>query len=496
MLMLKKIYVLFGLILVPWAICHAQDMGNSTLTVHTPYSAGVHTSIALQAFIDNVNAAPDVAPTLDLQTDAAEFGNPEMFRAIRTGRAPFGEILMANLANIDPIFYLDNVPFLANDFESARLLWQASRATIEESLHDQGIVLLYAVPWPPQGLFTQKPITAVEDLADLRLRAYSPATTDLALKLNTQPVQTQTHEIPDAFMTARIDAMITSSTMGVSTAAWRFTEHYTNIPSWLPKNILMMNKRIYDALSPNAQTAIRNAAMQAETLGWQLAEDSTENMINHLAAQGLTISTASPELTSALFDIGLRMAVEWTATGGLSRQRVLEEYYALLAGESAATTYADQAEDGFYVLNDHEVMAIDSGLIWSRCSLGQRWDNNGCQGIPVRHSWSGLASALEQHNQMTQGNWRLPTKEELSSLIRCQSQAGRAPNTGDICTAYNDRPALARRTFPNTLPRWYWTADAWAEDDGFAWAVDFSVGHQYPIGKFGYTHYVRLVREP
>lgn len=470
-----------------------------TWEIHTPYTNDVHTTDVLDYFASLLEMSPSIDANVELKTGAELFGNSDMFRAVRTGRALFGEILLGNLADIDPIFDLDNLPFLATDFTSARILWTVTRPAIERSLSDQGIVLLYAVPWPPQGLYTNQRINTVSDLSGLRLRSYSLSTTDLAHKLNTLPVPLSTQEIPRAFAENTIDAMITSSTMGVATQAWRFAQHYTAIPSWLPKNIVMMNKRWFDGLPTATQSAILAAAEDAEKQGWARAEDSTQEMVAHLAGQGMEIAQPTPELQHELRQIGLKMAVEWAATAGLTRQLVLEDYYRALEDATPSRNDTNNArpvaQSPFLIRNAHYAIDPRTGLIWQRCSFGQTANGEACEGTAQRHSWSGAQRIIDELNQQEGTQWRLPTRTELAEIQYCHA-GRRAPNSITLCEEFTDRPTLYRDTFPDTLPRWYWTQDTLIDDDGYAWALDFSVGHQYPIGKFGYSHYLRLVREP
>ena len=68
--------------------------------------------------------------------------------------------------NEDPLFGIDVVPFVATSFPDALKLYQASKPTIEKKLAAQGIMLLFAVPWAPQGIYAKKDINSIEDVAE------------------------------------------------------------------------------------------------------------------------------------------------------------------------------------------------------------------------------------------------------------------------------------------------------------------------------------------
>ncbi|MEI8632392.1 hypothetical protein P4S72_11070 [Vibrio sp. PP-XX7] len=56
------------------------------------------------------------------------------------------------MGNSDPIYKLDNLPFLATNFAQAQKLYQVSKPLLEKKLNQEGMMLLYSVPWPPQDL--------------------------------------------------------------------------------------------------------------------------------------------------------------------------------------------------------------------------------------------------------------------------------------------------------------------------------------------------------
>ena len=158
-------------------------------------------------FADDVAKQTNGELKIVVHSGASLFKHPEIHRAVRTGQVPIGEMFMGLLGNDDPIFKADNIPFLASDFASAKKLWAASRPSIEKSLNKSGLKLLYAVPWPPQGFYTKKPLSSGADLEGLKMRAYSPTTSRLAILLKATPTTVQTPEIPQAFSTGIIDAI-------------------------------------------------------------------------------------------------------------------------------------------------------------------------------------------------------------------------------------------------------------------------------------------------
>jgi TRAP-type C4-dicarboxylate transport system substrate-binding protein len=277
-------------------------------------------------FAEDVAAATDGAVEITVHSAGSLYAHPEIKDSVRRGLAPMGEVLMSRLANEDPIFAVDSIPFLASSYDEAEALWEASRPLVEEKLAAQGLTLLFAVPWPGQSLYSQAPVTSTSDLEGASFRAYNAATERLAQLMGAVPTQVEAGDIPTAFATGRVDAMITSPSTGVSSQAWDFTSHYTDTQAWLPKNMVIVNTQMFEALPEDQRAAILEAAATAETRGWEMSAAETEEKIATLKENGMTVSQPAEELSAELAEIGETMTAEWLEEAGDEGQQVIEAY--------------------------------------------------------------------------------------------------------------------------------------------------------------------------
>src|SRR6476646_3294520 len=110
----------------------------------------------LLLFAKDVSDATGDKLQITVHPAASLFKAPDIKRAVQTGQAQIGEVLISLHENEDPIFGVDVVPFLATCFAESKKLWLASKPTIERKLASQGLMLLFAVPWAPQGIYSKK----------------------------------------------------------------------------------------------------------------------------------------------------------------------------------------------------------------------------------------------------------------------------------------------------------------------------------------------------
>jgi TRAP-type transport system periplasmic protein len=292
----------------------------------TPYSDKVfHTANIIQ-FADELAAATDGALTITVHSAGSLFKHPDIKNAVRSQQVPIGEFFLSRLSNEDAAYGIDSQPFVATSYDDAERLWAAQRPVITELLAKQGLMPLFAVPWPPQGLYTDGEIATVADLSGLKFRAYNAALEQFAALAGAAPTQVESPDIPQAFSTGQVEAMITSPSTGVSSQAWDFVSTYTPINAWVPKNIVVVNKAAFDGLSASIQQAILDAAAAAETRGWEMSRAETDAKTAILAENGMNVVEPSAELMDGLRAIGAQMQVDWNASASDDAKAIIAEY--------------------------------------------------------------------------------------------------------------------------------------------------------------------------
>lgn len=308
------------------ALVAAAPVTAETWDMPTPYGDTTFHTQNIREFADDVKAATDGALEITVHSAGSLFPHSEIKNAVRSRQVPLGEFFLSTLANEDLTFGMDSQPFLATSYEEAASLWEAQKPAIEKLLGEQGLMPLYSVPWPAQGLYTKKEIKTVEDLNGLRFRAYNAALEEFATLAGAAPVQVEAPDIPQAFSTGQVEAMITSPSTGANSKAWDFLSHYTPINAWVPKNIVVVNQRMFDGLDETVQQAVLDAAAKAEARGLEMSKAETEAKVAELKENGITVYEPSEELVSGLKAIGDEMLESWKANASEDAMSSLEAY--------------------------------------------------------------------------------------------------------------------------------------------------------------------------
>ncbi|WP_375687306.1 TRAP transporter substrate-binding protein [Pseudooceanicola sp. LIPI14-2-Ac024] len=292
----------------------------------TPYGDSTFHTQNIREFADEVKAATDGGLEITVHSAGSLFPHGEIKNAVRSRQVPIGEFFLSTLANEDLAFGMDSQPFLATSYDDAAKLWDAQKPAIEKLLAEQSLMPLFSVPWPAQGLYTKKEIKTVDDLNGLRFRAYNAALEEFATLAGAAPVQVEAPDIPQAFSTGQVEAMITSPSTGANSKAWDFLSHYTPINAWVPKNIVVVNKRVFDGLDPAVQEAVLAAAEAAQARGIEMSKAETEAKVKELADNGITVYEPSPELVEGLQGIGATMLENWQSKASDDAKGALAAY--------------------------------------------------------------------------------------------------------------------------------------------------------------------------
>lgn len=266
----------------------------------------------------SVDVKRETAGLVDIEVHpAGQLLKPEaIFEGVRAGNtAQAGEVIMSNLTKENRVFGLDSLPFFVNNYDDAQRLWRLSRSAVEKALDMRGLVVLYAVPWPPQNLYANRPITTLQDFKGMRMRSYNITTERIAQWVGALPVKVEVLDLASAIAEKKVDLMLTSSWTGGDTKAWTGMKYYYKVNAWIPKNIVFMNKAVFEKFEAGTQKKIMAAAQQAEKRGWQLCREKDGEFEVQLIDHNMLVSDVDPYVRNYFDNAGEKLAREYLKNG-------------------------------------------------------------------------------------------------------------------------------------------------------------------------------------
>lgn len=308
------------------AISASPALAQTKWNLPAAYPADNPHSVNLIEFAKDVEKATNGKLVITVHPAASLFKAPDIKRAVQTGQAQAGEVLISIHENEDPMFGIDVVPFLATSFAESKKLWEASKPAIVKKLDAQGLMVLFAVPWAPQGIYTKKDLNTIDDMKGLKWRAYNVGTAKIGEAVGAQSVTVQAAELPQALATGVVNSFISSGATGYDSKVWESLDHFYDTQAWIPKNITFVNKAAFASLDKATQDAVLKAAATAETRGWRMWQEKSGWYLDQLKAKGMKVQPPSPALKAGFQKIGEQLTADWLKKAGKDGEEVIAAY--------------------------------------------------------------------------------------------------------------------------------------------------------------------------
>jgi TRAP-type C4-dicarboxylate transport system substrate-binding protein len=310
------------ILMVPSAVAaHAE-----TWDMPTAYPATNFQTVNAQEFATCVAKGTNGDINIVLHPNGALFKGNDIKRAVQTGQTQIGERLLSSHENENAVFGTDSIPFIATSYDDSVKLFAAAKPELDKVLEDQGLKLLYSVPWPPQGLYFKQEVNSVADMAGVKVRSYNKATARLAELTGMAPISIEAAEISQALSAGVIGSLITSAVTGQDSKAWEQLTHFYEVKAWMPRNSVIVNKAVWDGLAADKQTVIADCATAATAAGLEKSKAANDKALVTLKNNGMKVLPPSEKFAAELAKIGETMTSEWVTKAGAAGSSIIETF--------------------------------------------------------------------------------------------------------------------------------------------------------------------------
>ena len=307
------------------AAAHAQQY---KWNMPAPYADGSFHTKNSRMFADDVRKLTNGRLDITVHANGSLFKLPEIKRAVQTGQVPIAETNLPAYGNEFAFFEIDVVLFQAQGYDAVAKLWKIAKPHVEKKLAEQGITVLYSVPFPGMGMLSKHPITKVADMKGTKQRSWGPTASRFAELVGATPTVLQASELGQAFTVGIVDSTLTSSTTGVATQAWDYAKYFIDLQATHSKDTIIVNTQAFKALPQDIQTAVLKAAADAEKRGWDWSIREGDETKTRLAKEGMIILTPDAAFIADLRKIGETMARDWEKRAGPDGVAALKELHA------------------------------------------------------------------------------------------------------------------------------------------------------------------------
>ena len=303
------------------------------LDLANEYSATSLVGIADQFFVDAVKAKSggDVVITAHYG-GALGFKSKDHFDAVGDGAVPIAGTYTGVFTGIDPVFTLSAMPFLTPSIENAKAMFEVARPYYDKVFATHNQKLLYASPYTPTGVWAKKSIETLDDLKNLKIRTYDAAGAETFKAIGAAPIQLSWADVVPQLGTGGISAVLTSDESGISGKFWEHLSHFNALPYSVAINMTHMNLDAFNALTPEQQKAVIEAAAETQDANWKRITERVQSNAKILKENGVTVVSAPAPLVKDLRKAADAVLEKWKQDMGADGETILSEYTKKVGG--------------------------------------------------------------------------------------------------------------------------------------------------------------------
>ena len=256
----------------------------------------------LQLMGEQWRQAPGGGVALTIYPDGTMGSEPDMVRRMRLGQLQAALVTTTGLSEIEPgVAGLQFMPKVFRNLEEVDYIGEKLQPLLEKRLEAKGFVVLF---WSDTGFvrfFSKPPIITPDDLRKTRLFVSANRTAELETYrfVGCNPVPLEVSDILPGLQTGLIDSVCLPPTIALAIQLDAAAPNMLDM-NWVPLvGAAIINKKTWDMLSPENQSALRKSAKEAGQL--IKADGRRENVesIEALRKRGLKINKLTPEAEAA-----------------------------------------------------------------------------------------------------------------------------------------------------------------------------------------------------
>lgn len=251
-------------------------------------------------------------------------GSP--LQAVKDGTVAMTDMFIPFTAGGGKVFGISALPFVASSYEDAYKLYQISKPAYDKTAAQWNQKMLYAVSWPPSGLYTKKPMMSKADLSDLKTRTYDKNSADFITMVGGNSVALPWGEVYSALSTGMVNSVVTSSASGKDGKFWEVLSDFTKINYAYPLQAVTINLDYWKSLDKSQQDALLKAAAKIEEAQWNASKEEDSVALKMLGDNGMKIKEATAELKKELDIVAKKMLDTYLADADDGIKKIFTEY--------------------------------------------------------------------------------------------------------------------------------------------------------------------------
>lgn len=295
------------------------------LDLNAIYGANNFHTIGAEKYADLVKEYTDGSVNIVVHAGGSLVkGNP--LKAVKDGTVAMTDMFIPFTSGGGKSFGISALPFIADSYDEAYELYQLSKPVYEETAKKWNQKILYAVSWPPSGIYTMEPLNSTDDFSGVKARTYDRNSANFVNMVGGSSVALPWGEVYSALQTGMVNSVLTSSASGKDGSFWEVLNHFTKISYAYPLQAVTINLDYWNTLNKAQQDAMVKAAKEIEAAQWEASKEEDAVALKMLKDNGMTVSEPSDTLKKQLDEVAQKMLDEYLSDADDGIKAVFEKY--------------------------------------------------------------------------------------------------------------------------------------------------------------------------
>ncbi|ASJ70755.1 TRAP transporter substrate-binding protein [Granulosicoccus antarcticus] len=299
------------------AVAAVMFIGNTAASAETKWDLSTawgannfHAESAIK-FADAVRQSTDGSVDITVHL-SGEIGvkSTEKLSAVENGIVQMADMLLFLQAGEAPFLGVDTLPYLIQGQDEMKAWLEVAGPKYEEIFEAHNQKVLYYVPWPSPGIYTEDAVVSAQDMEGLRIRAFNATSFEFLKKLGAAPVELPFGELAAAVAAGTVDGAATSTSTGVNSKLYQFTANFNPLNWSTSPDAVTVNLDAWNALNDEERAIIEKIANDMEGEFWAASADEDSSKTKILEENGMSISQADDSLNAKMAEAG---KVMWEA---------------------------------------------------------------------------------------------------------------------------------------------------------------------------------------
>ena len=300
---------------------------KTSWTANSVWPPNNHQTLALEEFAGKVKTLTNGELEITVSSGGAlGYKGPELLKVVRDGMVPLSDMLISGVAGEDKIFQTVTLPFLAKNFEEAKLLNDTARPYFDKAAEKWGQKILFISPWPGAGVWTKRQINTVEEMKGLKTRTYDKNGSLVVEATGGTPITMPFSDVYASLNTGVIDSVITSTPTAVDAKFWEVLKFYQPINITIATDMINVNLKAFNKLDKKVQDALVQAGKEMEAVMWQKVAALDKEKEALCVKNGMTVVAPSAEFLAKLAAITEQIRADWLKEAPAEAKALYEEY--------------------------------------------------------------------------------------------------------------------------------------------------------------------------